>query len=340
LKILKPHTFDDKVKIERPIPVLTIGEHTILSKGNLCVVSGKVKTGKSALNYSLLSGGIRMEGLPIDTLGISVSLNREEFAVLHFDTEQSQYDWHSKLMNTVKRAQLNSKPDFFESFHLLEFTIWDRIRYVEEMFEYNHRKHGGIHLAVVDGVADLVRSVNDEVECNKIVDMFHRLAVEYQCPIILLAHLNPDGGKMRGHLGSQLERKAESVIVVEREGEISNITPLYCRNANFLKIPLQQFYWDDEKKQHSFYGQKTEKDKQEQKIAEYEDVLVEIFANCESEMKKSQFKDRISEVMGVKKSSAYSIINFMLNHTLIVEDEETSALSFKFTPVFFYILHF
>ncbi|MFT5916305.1 MAG: hypothetical protein ACI81T_002812 [Bacteroidia bacterium] len=62
---------------------------------------------------------------------------------------------------------------------------------------------------------------------------------------------------------------------------------------------------------------------QEQKIAEYEDVLVEIFANCESEMKKSQFKDRISEVMGVKKSSAYSIINFML----IVEDEETRVIS-------------
>ena len=241
LKILKPHIFNDNVNIERPIPVLNIEGHTILSRGNISVISGKVKTGKSALNYSLLAGAIRMEGLPIDTLGVQVRLNKQEQAVLHFDTEQSKYDWHNKLKQTVSRAGLNAKPDFFESYHLLEFTIWDRIKYLEDMFEYNHRKHNGIYLAVVDGVADLVKSVNDEVECNKVVDLFHRLAVEYDCPIVLLAHLNPDGGKMRGHLGSQLERKAESVLVVEREGEISNINPLFCRNANFLKIPMQQF---------------------------------------------------------------------------------------------------
>jgi hypothetical protein len=327
LKILRPHIFNDSVSIERPIPVLTIDGHTILSRGNLSVISGKVKTGKSALNYSLLAGAIRMEGLPIDTLGVNVTLNREEQAVIHFDTEQSKYDWHNKLKQTVNRAGISSKPDFFESYHLLEFTIWDRIKYLEDMFEYNHRKHNGIYLAVVDGVADLVKSVNDEVECNKIVDLFHRLAVEYDCPIVLLAHLNPDGGKMRGHLGSQLERKAESVLVVEREGEISNINPLFCRNANFLKIPLQQFYWNEDKKEHSFYGQKTEEDKQEQKIAEYEDVLSEIFSESQPEIKKSEFKEKICKVMGVKKSSAYNIINFMLNHALIKEDHNTKAIS-------------
>ena len=94
-----------------------------------------------------------------------------------------------------------------------------------------------------------------------------------------------------------------------------------------LKSRCNNFYWDEEKKHHAFYGQKTEKDKQEQKIAEYEDVLAEIFVEDVTEIKKSEFKECICNVMGVKKSSAYNVINFMLNHSLINEDHNTKAIS-------------
>lgn len=39
-----------------------------------------------------------------------------------------------------------------------------------------HHKHGGIHLVVIDGIADLIRSANDETESVAIVDELYRLA--------------------------------------------------------------------------------------------------------------------------------------------------------------------
>lgn len=42
-----------------------------------------------------------------------------------------------------------------------------------------HHKHGGIHLVVIDGIADLIRSANDETESIAIVDELYRLAGIY-----------------------------------------------------------------------------------------------------------------------------------------------------------------
>ena len=38
-----------------------------------------------------------------------------------------------------------------------------------------HHKHRGIHLVVIDGIADLIRSANDETESVAIVDELYRL---------------------------------------------------------------------------------------------------------------------------------------------------------------------
>ena len=311
LKILSPFTFSEKNEVKRPIPVLTIDDNNILSNGNILVLAGKVKTGKSAVLYSIIAGAIQNILTSVDTLGISVSVNTTKNAVLHFDTEQSDYDLHHRLMSTLRRANLDKRPDFFQSYHILEFTLWERLKYIEEMMEFNYLKHGGIHIVLVDGVADLVQSVNDEEKSNKVVDLFHRLASEYNCPIVLVVHLNPDGMKTRGHLGSQLDRKAESVIIIEREGDVCTINPKYCRNANALDISLKQFKWDNDKNLHVFTGQKTEADKIEQKIDEYQDILDEIFKDGCIELPKSNFKDQLGTSLGIERSSTYTAINFM-----------------------------
>ncbi len=63
-----------------------------MTAGNITVFSGQQKTGKSAVNAALLAGGIAPKGVPIDTLGFIVAYNQDNKAVLHFDTEQSEYD--------------------------------------------------------------------------------------------------------------------------------------------------------------------------------------------------------------------------------------------------------
>ncbi len=83
----------------------------------------------------------------------------------------------------------------------------------------------GLFAVIVDGVADLVLDVNDAKECNALVAKLHALAIKYDCPdrIICVIHENPnaDTGKMRGHLGSQLERKAESNLRLRKKEDVT-----------------------------------------------------------------------------------------------------------------------
>jgi hypothetical protein len=320
IKILQPHTFDEKTIIKKPNPFLTIDDQTILSNGNIMSLGGKVKTGKSSVVYSILAASMTANNTDIDTYGIKVKPNEHKKAVIHFDTEQSEYDLQERLLKTLKKANLlENKPEYFNSYHLLEFPYHERIKFIEEMVEYNFLKHGGVHLVVVDGVADLIKSVNDEEKSNQVVDMFHRLSGQYNCPIILIVHLNPDGQKTRGHLGSQLDRKSESVVLIERNGDISTINPKYCRNANTTDLPLMQFQWDKEAKDHFSIGYKSMEEKEEQKIDEYLDILDEIFDDGVKEMDKTKFKEVLSKKLNIERTATYNLIKFLLDKNLITE---------------------
>ena len=46
-------------------------------------------------------------------------------------------------------------------------------------------------------------------------------------------HTNPNTDKARGHIGSTLQRKAETMIYVRKVGERSVVEPQFCRNEEF-----------------------------------------------------------------------------------------------------------
>jgi hypothetical protein len=69
-------------------------------------------------------------------------------------------------------------------------------------------------------------------------------------------HENPaqpgQGGKTRGHLGSQLERKAESNLRLEKDtAGVSVIYSTRCRNGDIPKSKGVSFAWSEELKMHA-----------------------------------------------------------------------------------------
>ena len=72
---------------------------------------------------------------------------------------------------------------------------------------------------VIDGIADLIRSANDETEIIAIVDELYRLAGIYNTCIICVLHFVPNGIKLRGHIGSELQRKAAGILSIEEDKE-------------------------------------------------------------------------------------------------------------------------
>ena len=88
-------------------------------------------------------------------------------------------------------------------------------------------------LVVVDGISDLMYNTNDIEESDRILGRLMALSTEYNCHILNVLHTNPDSDKARGHIGSALQRKAETVVFVHKVGESSVVEPQFCRNEEF-----------------------------------------------------------------------------------------------------------
>lgn len=248
------------------IPVLKINNISILTEGNLGVLSGDSKSGKTALSFVTLAGAICPIGQNYDGIdGIVVATNYFLKAVLHLDCEQSKQQHYKSMCNAIlKRVGLDKEPSFFYSYNIREIDLIKYMDFCNEIFEATFKKHSGIHLAVIDGVADFIKSVNDEEDSNNIVKFFEQLAIKYKTAIILIIHLNPKSEKQRGHLGSQLQRKAESVLAIKKLNGISFIEPQLLRNGSNSDIPNIQFSYDEMKGYHTSCGVFTKISKEDE----------------------------------------------------------------------------
>jgi hypothetical protein len=179
----------------------------------------------------------------------------------------------------------------------------------------------GIQMVVIDGIADLVRCANDEAESIGVIDELYRLAGIYKTCIVCVLHFIPNGMKLRGHLGSELQRKAAAILSIERDEEphISVVKALKVRDGSPLDVPLIQFSWDKEKMMHTYLGEKPKEEKDRRKERELAGVARTIFLNrriCTY----ADLCEQIQSVLDVKERTAKSYIRFMREKEIIMRD--------------------
>jgi hypothetical protein len=177
------------------------------------------------------------------------STNADGRAVLHFDSEQSPDDhWHM-VGRALRRAGLREPPPWFHSYCLTGLGATKAWLAVKEAMRQAHEANG-THSVLIDGVADMVPDVNDPGYCNAFVAELHDLAIKNDCPIVGVIHFNPGGEKTRGHLGSQLERKAETNLRLDKENGITSVWSDKQRRAPIPKGTGPSFQWSDEAGMH------------------------------------------------------------------------------------------
>lgn len=307
----------------QPDPIIAINGCSVATAGNIIVVSGAPKSAKSSLIYIFLAEAIKIIGTIIDGLtGLYVSENSFGRAVIHIDSEQSRSQHYKSFINGIlKRAGLVMEPEYFLSFNIRELDVKIYQKIVREIFKAAFERFGGIHLAVIDGGADFIASVNDEVSSNAIVHFFETLAIEFKTAIVIIIHLNPGGDKQRGHLGSQLQRKAESVLVVKRNGSVSHIEPQFLRGADSSDIPQIQFQFDKEKGYHVSCGFLIKTNKVEENLTLLNKWASEVFSATPM-----SFKDAVEKLMklsSLSKRSVQTKIKEMLDQNIL---EKTGKL--------------
>jgi len=292
------------------------------TQDNLLCITGGEGTGKSNYVAAILTGTLGTERLPAErTLGLEITPNPNGLAVLHYDTEQSEAQLHKNLGKTLQRASLKNVPEFYHSLYLASLSRKDRLKLIRESMDLFYHKHGGIHLVVIDGIADLIRSANDETESIAIVDELYRLAGIYNTCIICVLHFVPNGIKLRGHIGSELQRKAAGILSIEKDDnpEYSVVKALKVRDGSPLDVPMMLFGWDKAEDMHVYRGEKSKEDKEKRKTDELIAVVKETFRNsfkltyqelCEVLMRKMEIKDR----------TAKKYIAYMKEQRILIQD--------------------
>lgn len=261
--------------------IISVAGVPLGTEGNILGITGGEGTGKSNYVASILAGSIKDEDSEIDTLGITIKRNSDHKAIILYDTEQSEMQLHKNVKNLMRRAKIKSKPVEFKAFCLTSLSRKERLKIITESMDRYYYEYGGIHLVVIDGVADLVRCANDESESISVVDNLYRLAGIYKTCIVNVLHFVPNGLKLRGHLGSEIQRKAAAIISIERDKEpqISVVKALKVRDGSPLDIPLMQFSWDKDTGMHRYMGEKPKVVKDERKRHELKKIVIDLFAD-------------------------------------------------------------
>jgi len=123
-------------EIPEPNPIVSIENHIISTAGNLTMLSGNSKAGKSAFCSVIIAGAIRGHKYYYDGFEpLYIDSNEEKKAVIHIDTEQAKHNHYQNLKNAVlKRSDLEELPEYFYSYNIREMEIKERQKFTEKLF--------------------------------------------------------------------------------------------------------------------------------------------------------------------------------------------------------------
>lgn len=205
-------------KFTDPEPLVKQGDKVIVSRGNIATITGKPKAFKTFLTSSIAVGVLEDEFL---------SISGDCKKLLFVDTEQSK----SHVNNVQKRIyklcgwDLSKSNDKLVMLSLREFSPEERLNKTLEAI-----KIWKPDLLIIDGIRDLVNDFNDLKESAEITGRLMAVTTEYSSGIITVLHQNKADNNARGHLGSELCNKSETVLQVVNDNGIATVSPVYSRN--------------------------------------------------------------------------------------------------------------
>ncbi len=236
---------DIHVKVNKPPVILEINHNEepyhdwnrLITLGNFSAIIGKSKSKKTFFLKKLVA----ILGSNNTTQKFRSRLPENKQAVLHFDTEQSSYDvW--KTANDIHK--IHGEIPNLGTFMLRDKRPKERFEIIEHAVEYFKDNLG---VLVIDGIADLVRSINSEDESNEILHKFMKWTEVYNIHIMNVIHQNKSNEYATGWLGSQILKKAELVMSVEKIKERPSMSKVKCDLIRGAKdFPEFMFYVDSD----------------------------------------------------------------------------------------------
>lgn len=201
--------------------------------GNISMIKGEEKARKSFLKSLILGcsfgGNSNLYTNSIDILGHGL----KDKYIIDIDTEQDDYD---SWLNAIRIPKLvGIKPDNYMAIKLRDKTPNERLQYVEWLFlESEYRDKLGV--VSIDGYVDLINDFNSQLESSELTQKLMKWSSVSKAHITGVLHLNPNSDKARGHLGTILQQKCETVVIIADKGDYSLVTCQRGRGKKFREF--------------------------------------------------------------------------------------------------------
>jgi len=202
--------------------------------GNISLFIGKAKQGKTFAVSMALAAANTGDWLMNK---IKVKLPQDKRTVILFDTEQSKYHVQ-RVVKRIGKLSGTFEPENLITYGLRGYGANECLELVEYAI-YNTENLGFI---VIDGIRDLVTSINDEDQASGISSKLLKWSQDLNIHIINVLHMNKGDTNARGHLGTELTNKSESVISIGKDPDNKEqilVSPEYCRNREFEQFAFK-----------------------------------------------------------------------------------------------------
>lgn len=291
------------------VPVVTQGDRIIVSRGNLATYTGKPKAFKTYLVSGTIAAFLEDECLSLSGCGGRALL---------IDTEQGK-SHVQKVQHRIYRLcgwDTDKTNDNLTVLSLRELDAPNRLKIAIKAIETLSPD-----LVVIDGVRDLVKDFNDIAESSKVVGELMRLSTEKDCGIITVLHQNKADNNARGHLGTELCNKSETVLQVVNEDGIATVSAVYSRNRNIEPFSFRV--------NSQGLPEGCALPKVEAKITELKDLMQRSMFGSTLWLKKA-LQEQIATITGKSMKTADRKIKDALEHGII--DTNRGGLYFLVSP--------
>ena len=150
------------------------------------------------------------------------------------DTEQSTYHCAKVAKRILRMAGLpaDRNHEDLEFLVLRKYTPEERIAIVREAIYRTEN----IGLVVIDGIRDMVHDINNPGESTTVISYLMTWTGERDIHIHTVLHQNKGDENARGHIGTELSNKAETVLQVEKDEKnpgVSTVKTAHIRAVDF-----------------------------------------------------------------------------------------------------------
>lgn len=308
-------TYEDVKDIDLSVPVayptatLMQDKRGIFHLGDLHCIKAKRKAGKSMAVKVFASTFLKGEGF-----GLRRNVKVDNPKVLIFDTEQhiSSVQKYKIDIHKICGWAIDHNNELLKVYPLNDRSDDERLKII--VAKVLQEKP---NLVFIDGITDLMSTINDEGMANKTIHELQVLAMENNTAIVGIIHENKNDENARGWVGTILDNKSSCRLKVQknngifiisqedsREGEISNPISFTLRDGCI--VDASSFISEQECKKNE---QKTE-----QEIKEILGILNKIFKQKDTNiLSAKEIADGISSAIGLSSKTGRRRFNAAKN---------------------------